>query len=96
MKLRYLHAALDDIDRLQAFLAQKSPDAAAMAARKIRDAARSLIETSPERGTSLGRSGFRQLFVRFGRGSYVIRYRLDTVRNELVVVRIWHGRERRN
>lgn len=96
MKLRYLHAALDDIDRLQVFLAQKNADAAAAAARKIRDAARNLVETSPERGTLLGRSGFRQLFVRFGRSSYVIRYRIDTARDELVIVRIWHGRERRN
>lgn len=96
MKLRYLHAALDDIDRLQTFLAEKNVEAAAAAAQKIRDAARSLIENSPERGTPLGRSGFRQLFVRFGRSRYVIRYRIDTARDELVIVRIWHGRERRN
>jgi plasmid stabilization system protein ParE len=96
VKLRYLQAALDDIDRLHAFLAEKNPEAAAAAARKIRDAAQSLIEASPERGTPIGRIGFRQLFVQFGRSAYVIRYRTDVVRDELVIVRIWHGRERRN
>jgi plasmid stabilization system protein ParE len=96
VKLRYLQAALDDIDRLHAFLAEKNPDAAAAAARKIRDAAQSLIESSPERGTPIGHSGFRQLFVQFGRSAYVIRYRANMARGELVVVRVWHGRERRN
>jgi plasmid stabilization system protein ParE len=96
VKLRYLDAALDDIDRLHAFLTNKNADAAAAAIRKIRDGAESLIEFSPERGTPIGRNGFRQLFVRFGRSSYVIRYRIDTPRDEVVIVRVWHGRERRN
>ena len=96
MKLRYLSAALDDIDRLHAFLKEKNPVAADAAIAKIRNAANSLIESSPERGTPIGRAGFRQLFVRFGRSSYVIRYRVDVPRDQLIVVRIWHGRERRN
>lgn len=87
MKLTYLNAALDDIDRLHAFLAEKNPEAAAAAIRKIRDAARNLAEFAPERGTPIGRAGFRQLFVRFGRSSYVIRYRAHLTRDELVVVR---------
>lgn len=87
MRLRYLQAALE-------FLAQKDAKAAAAAIRKIRDGARSLIEFSPERGTPIGRSGFHQLFVRFGRSSYVIRYRV--VHEEVVIVRVWHGRERRH
>ena len=96
MKLRYLHAALDDIERVHTFLAEKNADAAVTAVRKIRDAAQSLTEFSPERGTPIGRLGFRQLFVQFGRSSYVIRYRIDSKRDEVVIVRIWHGRERRN
>jgi plasmid stabilization system protein ParE len=35
VKLRYLQAAADDIDRLQAFLAEKNPRAGAAAARKF-------------------------------------------------------------
>ena len=96
MKLRYLQAAADDIDRLQAFLAEKNPRAGAAAAQRIRDAVRGLIEFSPERGTPMGRSGLRQLYVSFGRRSYVVRYRVDAARDELLVVRIWHGREKRN
>lgn len=96
MKLRYLNAALDDLERLHAFLAEKNPKAAAAAIKKIRDAAQSLSEFSPDRGTPIGRHGFRQWFVQFGRSSYVIRYRVKSKDDELIVVRIWHGRERRN
>jgi plasmid stabilization system protein ParE len=96
VRLRYLSAALDDIDRLHAFLKEKNPAAADAAVAKIRNAARSLVESSPERGTPIGRAGFRQLFVRFGRGSYVVRYRVHSAKDELIIVRIWHGRERRN
>lgn len=96
MRLRYLQAAADDLERLQLFLAQKDPNAAAAAAQTIRSAVRDLVEFSPERGTPMGRMGLRQLFVQFGRSAYVVRYRIDVKRDELLVVRVWHGRERRN
>lgn len=96
MRLIYLPKAIDDLDRLHAFLAPKNPKAAATAIQKIRDGAKSLTDVSPERGTPIGHSGYRQLFVRFGRGIYVIRYRVSVSLDAVVVVRIWHGRERRN
>jgi len=34
--------------------------------------------------------------VPFGRGAYVIRYRIDRERDAVVIVRIWHGRELRD
>ncbi|MFM9865823.1 MAG: type II toxin-antitoxin system RelE/ParE family toxin [Micropepsaceae bacterium] len=98
MRLVYLPSATDDLDRLYNFLAPKNEPAAAAALRTIRDAADSLADGSPERGTPIGYSGYRQLFVRFGRSAYVIRYRIgkDEDGDNVTVVRVWHGRERRN
>jgi plasmid stabilization system protein ParE len=56
--------------------------------------ARSLTD-SPERGRPATRSGFRELVVPFGRGAYVIRYRIDRTRDAVVITRLWHGREQR-
>jgi len=50
----------------------------------------------PERGRPAARRGYRELIVPFGRGAYVIRYRIDYDRNTVVIVRIWHGRELRD
>ncbi|MCB8839650.1 type II toxin-antitoxin system RelE/ParE family toxin [Aurantimonas sp. VKM B-3413] len=38
---------------------------------------------------------YRQLFVPFGKSSYVLRYRIQEEADTLVVVRVWHGREDR-
>jgi plasmid stabilization system protein ParE len=49
----------------------------------------------PERGRPATRPGYRELVVPFGRGAYLIRYRIDFQRQTVVIVRIWHGREQR-
>ena len=36
----------------------------------------------------------RQIFIHFGAGAYVIRYRSDNEQN-VVILRVWHSRERR-
>jgi hypothetical protein len=37
----------------------------------------------------------RELVVPFGGSAYVIRFAIDATRDEVVVLRIWHGREAR-
>jgi len=49
----------------------------------------------PERGRRSDVPGARELIVRFGRSAYVLRYAYSATANELVVLRIWHGRESR-
>ncbi len=49
----------------------------------------------PERGRPADKPGYRELIVPFGRGAYVIRYRIDYSRDTVVIVRMWHGREHR-
>ena len=82
-----------DLERLVDFLAAKSERAALAAADAIVMAVQSLGELS-DRGRRVGRSGHRrELFVRYGRDGYVIRYRVTA--ESILITRIFHGRERR-
>jgi len=58
--------------------------------------AASSLRNLPERGRPAVRPGYPELIVPFGRGAYVIRYRIDYDRDSVVIVRIWHGRELRD
>ena len=37
----------------------------------------------------------RELVVPFGHSAYVVRYAHDAQRQEIVIMRLWHGREAR-
>jgi plasmid stabilization system protein ParE len=84
--------ALDDLERLEDFLAGKSVRAANAAIDAIEGAIYSLSEL-PERGRPSPRGKFRELLVPFGKDGYVLRYRVRS--NEVVILRIFHARERR-
>ncbi len=90
--LRWLPGALADLQRLHAFLAEVSPDAARRAAGTILEGADRLQE-QPRLGRPL-EDGRREWFIPFGVGAYVLRYRLDEEGNP-VVIRVWHRREDR-
>jgi len=63
------------------------------AIRAVREGAKQL-QDYPEAGRSMGdRTGRRELFVTFGVGGYVLRYVLDE--QTVVVIRVWHAREKR-
>ncbi|MGE0039192.1 MAG: type II toxin-antitoxin system RelE/ParE family toxin [Xanthobacteraceae bacterium] len=87
MKLVVSPAALADIERLQTFLVPNSPVAASRAAKALIDAVQSLA------GRPSGTPNMRELIVPFGRTAYVLRYSYSAEPDELVVHRIWHGRE---
>ncbi len=93
MTVSWLPEARDDILRLYEFLVARDPKAARRAIRAMRFGAGRLLDT-PEVGRPLSDgTGRRELFVPFGAGAYVLRYRVhaDTV----VVIRVWHIREAR-
>jgi len=94
VKLVVARAAAADLERLRQFLADKNPAAAQRAAVVLRDAVRSL-EAFPDRGRPSAIAGLRELIVPFGRSGYVMRYAHFPERNEIVILRIWHGREAR-
>jgi plasmid stabilization system protein ParE len=94
MKLIVSEAAAADLARLHAFLADRSPAAADRAIAALVTAIQSL-DVFPERGRPSGTPNVRELIVPFGRSGYVLRYTYSAARDEVVIIRIWHGREAR-
>ena len=86
MKLIFSPRAAADIERLHTFLANTNPTVARRFAQSLGGAARSL-EDLPNRGRPTAIAGVRELILPFGRAAYA--------GDELVVIRIWHGREAR-
>lgn len=90
MKLRYTVEAINDLERLRAFVEPKNPHAARRIAAEILDGIETLA-AFPDIGLPVQHApdprAIRDLFV----GGYVVRYlRQETA---LVVLRIWHGKE---
>ena len=93
MKLVWLPEARDDIQRLSDFLLERNPEAAGRAVRAIQLGSRSLLEY-PRTGRPLDdETGRRELFVPFGAGACVMRYVI--LDDQIVVIRVWHSREKR-
>ena len=80
MKVVLSARAERDVERLWAFLASKNPRAADRFLDEIERAYRSLSDF-PDRGRP--------------RGAYILRYTMSRDHAMVVVVRIWHGREKR-
>jgi plasmid stabilization system protein ParE len=85
-------AAERDLDRLALFVAQLDERAADKRERGLRERLRSLGQRP-----CLGRPGkhpnTRERVFKFGRSSYLVRYRITD--DAVIIVRIWHGKEDR-
>jgi plasmid stabilization system protein ParE len=93
-EIKWLPEALGDVERLHAFLHEKSPDAASRAARVILDGA-GLLQSIPEIGRPMNdETGRRELVISFGAGAFVLRYMWDK-NYTVVIIRVWHSRENR-
>ncbi len=93
MRLRWLPEAWLDIQRLFEFLVDKDPEAAARAMETM-TAGADRLSHMPEMGWPMSDdTQRRELFLPFAAGSYVLRYRLDG--EAVVIIRVWHSRERR-
>ena len=98
MKLVFLPEASDDIDRLYNFLIENAgnPLAAQKAVLAIDEGIQMLLD-NPNLGIEMPQNPeYKQLFIPFGKWAYVLRYRIDTDKDTLVVVRVWHSREDRS
>ncbi|MFZ5467963.1 MAG: type II toxin-antitoxin system RelE/ParE family toxin [Myxococcota bacterium] len=94
-KVAWLPEAVRDVFRLESFLRQKNPLAAADAIDCIQQAAR-MLERFPRSGRLLANHPpHREVFAAFGIGAYVLRYRLDDS-DKVYIVRGWHSREVRH
>ena len=94
MKLIVSRAAVADLVRLRTLLIDKDEIAAQRAVQVLDDAMRSLLDF-PDRGQRAGRSGARDLIVPFGKSAYLVRYVHRVEADEIIVLRLWHGREQR-
>ena len=93
MNLVWLPEARDDIERLFEFLLSRDAEAAEGAMRTIRAGAQKLLEF-PRAGRPLDdETGRREFFIPFGVGAYVLRYLI--LEEQIVVIRVWHSREKR-
>jgi len=93
MRLWWLPEAIDDLERLYQFILERNPAAAERIVQDIEGGAAKLLEF-PEIGRSMGDdTGHRELFVPFGVGAYVLRYRIHG--NAIFIIRVWHSREHR-
>lgn len=93
MNLVWLPEARNDIQRLFQYLIEKDQGAALRMADSIKAGSALLLE-HPRAGKRLDDdSGRRELYLPFGVGAYVIRYKLH--KQHIVVIRIWHSRESR-
>lgn len=86
-------AALD-VERLRTFLDQIDPDAARRALALIWTAIERLQEF-PAMGMPTEDAGIRQIVIRFGASGYIVRYNVLAETKDIVITRIWHGREAR-
>ena len=83
--------AVKDVARLRAYILKKNPSAAARAASRIKEAAQ-ILGDNPEAGKPVeDLLPFRDLFIPFGNGNYIIRYREEI--NRVVIVRVRHSKE---
>lgn len=86
-------AALD-IERVREFLDVNNPDAAKRALRVI-FAALEKLQIFPDLGRETEDDEIRQIVIRFGAAGYVVRYTALPANGDILVLRIWHGREAR-
>jgi len=84
-------AALD-IERLRDFLEEKSPNAAKRALSALWVGVEKL-QDFPALGAPTQDVEVRQLVIRFSSSAYVVRYTELPASKDILVLRIWHGRE---
>ena len=90
MNLRFSPEAIDDLVRLREFVEEKNPAAAQRIAKELLLGLEKL-KVFPEIGLKVERAfepqRIRDLFI----GKYTVRYLVGE--GEIVVLRIWHGKE---
>lgn len=86
--------AADDVRRVREFLSAKNPDAAKRALAEI-FATLEKVHVFPGLGKPTENIDVRQIVVPFGNTGYIVRYTVRPGSGNVLVLRIWHGREAR-
>ena len=89
MQIQFTRSALDDLDRLRTFIAEKNPTAATRIAHQLVAGIRKLA-SQPEMGRLVkGVDNVRDWVT----GDYIARYQVRE--NILIILRVWHEKEDR-
>jgi plasmid stabilization system protein ParE len=86
--------AVKDVERLRAFLDHANPNAAKRALALIW-AAIEKLQDFPALGMPTDDPEIRQIVIRFGASGYIVRYVVLPETTDILVTRVWHGREAR-
>lgn len=94
-ELKWLPEAVSDLRRLHSFLQEYDQKTANKASGRILEGVKRLKAT-PRLGRPMSGDGAdrRELFMSFGAGAYVIRYKFEGD-DSVVIIRIWHSKENR-
>jgi len=93
-RLIWSPAALEDVQRLYRFLAQKNPDAAQRAVKAIRSGVR-VLGQQPGLGRPIDDmpDAFREWVIDFGDSGYVARYHVDVSADVATILAVRHQKE---
>ncbi len=95
-QIRWSPHALNELDRLRVFLKNKSPTASKKAIHRIKDAVK-VLHQNPKIGTEYDKTdNRRELYLSFGKDNYMLRYRVHDTEKYILILRAYHGREKRN
>jgi len=86
--------AAADVARVREFLDINNPEAAKRALRAI-FAALERVEKFPDLGRPTKDADIRQIVIPFGAAGYIVRYTILPENGDVLVLRLWHGREAR-
>ncbi len=86
--------AVEDVERLRAFLDQTNPGAARRALVFDMDRDRAMQEF-PALGMQTEDADVRQIVIGFGASGYIVRYAIISETADILATRVWHGREAR-
>ena len=94
-QIKWLPEAVTDLHHLHSFLQEHDQKAADNASGRILEGVK-LLKATPRLGRPMSNDDVerRELFMSFGAGAYVIRYRFESD-NSVVIIRIWHSKENR-
>lgn len=90
MKLVYTDDAIEDLQRLRAFIAVHNPAAANKIAAELIGKIK-LLADFPELGTAVALAPIPESVRDMVLGQYVVRYSLHA--SAIIILRIWHGLE---
>lgn len=94
-EVRWSKSAINDLVRLKSFIEPKNPKAAQKSIELLQKTA-NLLEATPLLGVELGDGSHRrELYPPFGKSGYVVRYRIHKRKKYVLILRIWHSKEKR-